>query len=61
MRPAFVQGDHVAIRWIFEFDWLDGSSSRIEEIAWQRWSGERIASEQFFYDPAQMAPKKPAP
>lgn len=61
VRPAFVQGDHVAIRWIFEFDWLDGSSSRIEEIAWQRWSGERIAAEQFFYDPAQMARKKPAP
>jgi hypothetical protein len=28
-------------------------------LAYQRWEGERIAQEQFFYDPAQRAPKKP--
>jgi hypothetical protein len=28
----------------------------MEEIAWQRWDGERIAEEQFFYDPAQKKP-----
>jgi hypothetical protein len=27
----------------------------MEELAWQRWDGERIAEEQFFYDPAQLA------
>ncbi len=54
IRPAFVNGDHVVIRWVFEFEWLDGRSGRIEELAWQRWEGERIAEEKFFYDPAQM-------
>jgi ketosteroid isomerase-like protein len=57
VRPVFVNGDHVAIRWIFRFEWLDGRVTRMEEMAWQRWAGERIAEETFFYDPAQMVPK----
>lgn len=56
VRPALLQGDHVAIRWIFRFEWLDGSVTRIEEVAMQRWEGERIAEETFFYDPAQRTP-----
>jgi ketosteroid isomerase-like protein len=59
VRPVFVNGDHVVIRWIFEFAWKDGSASRMEELAYQRWDGERIAREQFFYDPAQFAPTRP--
>ncbi len=59
VRPAFVNGDHVVIRWIFDFAWKDGSTGRIEELACQRWDGERIAQEQFFYDPAQFVPKQP--
>jgi len=51
-----VHGEHVVIRWIFEFEWQDGRRSRIEELAWQEWAGDRIAREQFFYDPAQLAP-----
>lgn len=58
VRPVFVSGDRVVIRWIFEFDWRDGSSTRMEELAYQRWEGERIAEEQFFYDPAQLAKDK---
>jgi hypothetical protein len=58
VRPVFVQGDYVVIRWIFRFEWLDGTVTRIEELAYQRWEGERIAQEQFFYDPAQRVPKK---
>jgi SnoaL-like domain len=54
VRPVFVAGDLVVIRWIFEFDWLDGRQTRMEELAYQRWQGERIAEEQFFYDPAQL-------
>lgn len=50
VRPVFVSGDRVVIRWIFEFDWKDGSSTRIEELAYQRWEDERIAEETFFYD-----------
>lgn len=56
VHPVFVNGDHVVIRWIFRFTGKDGRSSRIEELAWQRWEGERIAQEEFFYDPAQMKP-----
>ena len=60
VRPAFVNGDHVVIRWIFEFTWKDGSTGRIEELAYQRWEGEKIAREQFFYDPKQFIPKPAA-
>ncbi|MBC8098150.1 MAG: nuclear transport factor 2 family protein [Armatimonadetes bacterium] len=59
VRPVLVHGDIVVIRWIFEFVWLDDSKTHIEELAYQRWEGERIAQEQFFYDPAQLVPKQP--
>jgi hypothetical protein len=58
VRPVFINGNHVVIRWIFEFEWLDGTLTRMEELAHQRWEGERIAEEQFFYDPAQRVPTK---
>ena len=54
VRPVFVNGDHVVIRWIFEFTWKDGSVGRIEELAYQRWEGEQVVQEQFFYDPKQF-------
>jgi ketosteroid isomerase-like protein len=56
VRPVFVNGDHVVIRWVFEFRFKNGKAMRMEELAWQRWDGERIAEEQFFYDPAQRQP-----
>jgi hypothetical protein len=58
VRPVFVSGDKVVIRWIFHFEWLDGTVTHMEELAYQRWEGERIAEETFFYDPAQRVPKK---
>lgn len=57
IRPVFVAGDRVVIRWVFEFEWLDGRKSKIEELAYQQWQGESIAAETFFYDPAQRIPK----
>lgn len=60
VRPVFVNGDHVVIRWIFRFEWLDGTVTRMEELAYQRWEGERIAEETFFYDPAQRLPREAA-
>lgn len=57
VRPVLVNGDYVVIRWIFEFEWQDGSVMHMEELAYQRWEGEQIAQETFFYDPAQRAPK----
>jgi hypothetical protein len=59
VRPVFVNGDRVVVRWIFRFEWLDGTVTHMEELAYQRWAGERIAEETFFYDPAQRVPKKP--
>jgi hypothetical protein len=59
VRPVFVAGDRVVIRWIFRFEWIDGSIMEMEELAYQRWESERIAEEQFFYNPAQRSPKKP--
>jgi hypothetical protein len=57
VRPVFVNGDRVVIRWIFHFEWLDGTRTDMEEIAYQRWEGERIAEETFFYDPVQRVPR----
>jgi len=59
VRPVFVSGPLVVVRWIFEFEWKDGGRTRIEELAYQRWEGERIVEEQFFYDPAQLIPVSP--
>lgn len=60
VRPVFLNGDHVVIRWIFVFTGKDGSTRRIEELAYQRWEGEKIAQEQFFYDPKQFVAVSPA-
>ena len=59
LRPVFVSGDRVVIRWRFRFEWLDGTVTRLEELAYQRWEGERVAEETFFYDPAQRVPRQP--
>jgi len=59
IRPVFVNGDRVVVRWVFHFVWQDGTVTHMEELAYQRWEGERIAEEQFFYDPAQRVPQKP--
>jgi hypothetical protein len=57
VRPVFVNGDKVVIRWVFRFEWHGGTVTAMEELAYQRWEGERIAEEKFFYDPAQRVPK----
>ena len=51
--PVLRNGDHVVIRWIFEFVRADGTSWTMDELAYQRWDGEKIAEERFYYDPAQ--------
>jgi ketosteroid isomerase-like protein len=50
-----IDGDQVAIRWRFTFAFKDGGRLQQEEITWQTWRGEKIATETFFYDPAQRA------
>ncbi len=57
IRPVFVNSDHVVLRYKFRFDWKDGTFTEMEELALQRWEGELIAEEKFFYDPAQRVAK----
>jgi hypothetical protein len=52
--PVLVDGDRVAVRWVFEFTLPDGGVRRLEEIAFQTWRGDRVVAEQFFFDPAQF-------
>jgi limonene-1,2-epoxide hydrolase len=54
VRPVLIDGDTVVINWIFEFDYPDGRSKVIDEIAHQTWRGDKIWRERFYYDPAQM-------
>ena len=64
VRPVLRDGDTVVIRWTFEITSHDGRSTRVEELAWQRWQGEHIAHVQFFLRPgpvhALTTPQHPA-
>src|SRR6478752_2286318 len=42
VRPVFVNGEFVVIRWVFRFEWHDGTVTWMEELAYQRWEGERV-------------------
>jgi hypothetical protein len=55
IHPFFINEDTVVIQWYFEFEWKDGTTSKIEEIAYQNWEGELIKKEKFFYDPKQFS------
>jgi hypothetical protein len=57
VHPVFVNGDFVVIRWVFEFESLEGVRTRMDELAYQRWEGDRVVEEKFFYDPGQVAPR----
>lgn len=54
VRPVFLAGDSVVIRWIFEIQDKQGKAIRFEELALQRWEGELLVEEKFFYDPGQF-------
>ncbi len=54
VRPIFISGNFVVIRWVFEIQDKKGKTVRFEELADQRWEGNIISAEQFFYDPAQF-------
>src|ERR1700737_4040658 len=51
---SVVEGDHVAIHWIFELTDKSGKVHRIDEVALQEWRGNRIFRERFFYDPSKQ-------
>ena len=48
-----LDGDRVVVHWHFKFVRLDGKRFRMDELALQRWRGDRISEERFFYDPGQ--------
>jgi ketosteroid isomerase-like protein len=50
---SVVEGDHVAIHWIFELTDKSGKVHRIDEMSLQEWRGDRIFRERFFYDPSR--------
>ncbi len=54
VRPVFISGDFVVIRWVFEIEDKKGKTIRFEELAHLRWEQELMVQEQFFYDPAQF-------
>jgi hypothetical protein len=58
VRPIFLNGDLAVIRWNFSFELHDGTFVVMDELTYQRWEGERIAEETFFFDPAQRVPKR---
>ena len=47
-----IDGNFVVIHWVFEFTRMSGRVMRIDELAHQRWVGEQIVEERFFYDSA---------
>ena len=48
-----VDGDRVAINWLFDITLHDGSRLQLDEIAYQQWRDGKIVRERFYYDPAQ--------
>lgn len=52
--PFFIDGDHVVINWVFEFTDAAGRIRRLDELAHQRWRGDRVVEERFYYDPAAL-------
>lgn len=56
LAPPVVDGDWVIIRWRFTFMPKDANAKpmTMEEVAWQTWAGDKIATETFFYDPKQI-------
>ena len=52
---SVLEGDRVAIHWIFDFTYPSGKTMRIDEVAMQEWRGDKIFRERFFYEPPKKA------
>ena len=59
LAPVLIDADTVAIVWRFDFTTLQDTIRTLEEVAWQKWRGEQLLEEQFFYDPQQMLAERP--
>jgi ketosteroid isomerase-like protein len=51
---SVVEGDRVAINWVFDFIDHAGKTTWFDEVALQEWRGDRIFRERFFYDPSKL-------
>lgn len=60
VTDLLIDGDKVMVRWRFTFTPAEGAPVIMEELSLQRWEGERIAEERFFYDPRQVRPSSAA-
>jgi ketosteroid isomerase-like protein len=60
VETFLVDGDRVVINWVFEMTGPDGILRVLDELALQSWKGDRIATERFYYDPAQIRPRDKA-
>ena len=60
LEAFFPGGDDVAIRSVYEIVGRDGRRTGLDEMGFQRWRGDRIAEERFYYDPAQFGSKAEA-
>ena len=52
-KAVLVDGDRVTIHWVFELVDPAGQRRRLEEVALQKWQGDKIQEERFFYDSAK--------
>jgi predicted SnoaL-like aldol condensation-catalyzing enzyme len=52
---SIVEGDRVAIHWIFDFVFHSGKTGRFDEVALQEWRGDKVWRERFFYDSSKPA------
>ena len=50
---SVVEGDRVAIHWIFELTQKSGKVHRFDEVSLQEWRADKIFRERFFYDPSR--------
>lgn len=51
-----INGNMVFINWVIELSSIGLGVRTLDEIAMQTWKGDRIQSERFYYDPAQLRP-----
>jgi len=60
LAPVLIEADTVAVVWRFDFTTLQDTVRTLEEVALQKWRGEQLLEERFFYDPQQMLAERPA-
>jgi ketosteroid isomerase-like protein len=48
-----IDGDRVIVHWVFDIEPAQGKKYALDELAYQTWRGDHIATERFYYDPGQ--------